>query len=85
MHEVVTLPRHVSGDVKTELQVMRSAHVRSERIEPFGRSNRHRIASYLHDGRLFTLEDTLEFFNLVLELKRTDGETKDIAPFLLVL
>jgi len=24
---------------------------------------------YLHDGRLLTLEDTVEFFNLVLELK----------------
>jgi cytochrome c peroxidase len=26
---------------------------------------------YLHDGRLLTLEDTVEFFNLVLELKLT--------------
>ena len=24
---------------------------------------------YLHDGRLFTLEDTVEFFNIVLQLK----------------
>ena len=28
---------------------------------------------YLHDDRLLTLEDTVEFFNLVLELKLTDA------------
>ena len=31
---------------------------------------------YLHDGRLLTLEDTVEFFNLVLGLK-LDAEEKD--------
>ena len=31
---------------------------------------------YLHDGRLLTLEDTVEFFNLVLELKLTAEEKK---------
>jgi cytochrome c peroxidase len=29
---------------------------------------------YLHDGRLLTLEDTVEFFNLVLGLKLTQDE-----------
>ena len=29
---------------------------------------------YLHDGRLLTLEDTVEFFNLVLQLKLTNEE-----------
>ena len=28
---------------------------------------------YLHDGRLMTLDDTVEFFNLVLGLKLTDA------------
>ena len=28
---------------------------------------------YLHDGRLLTLEDTVEFFNLILETKLTQG------------
>jgi len=37
---------------------------------------------YLHDGRLLTLEDTVEFFNLVLELKLTDAEKKDLTAFL---
>lgn len=40
---------------------------------------------YLHDGRLLTLEDTVEFFNLVLELKLTDKEKADLVAFLRVL
>src|SRR5439155_23781834 len=40
---------------------------------------------YLHDGRLLTLEDTVEFFNLVLELKLTAAEKKDLVAFLRVL
>ena len=37
---------------------------------------------YLHDGRCLTLEDTVEFFNLVLELKLTKEEKKDLVAFL---
>jgi len=37
---------------------------------------------YLHDGRLLTLEDTVEFFNLVLELKLGRQEKEDLAAFL---
>jgi cytochrome c peroxidase len=37
---------------------------------------------YLHDGRLLTLEDTVEFFNLVLRLKLTKEEKKDLVAFL---
>lgn len=37
---------------------------------------------YLHDGRLLTLEDTVEFFNLVLETKLNDQEKKDLVAFL---
>lgn len=40
---------------------------------------------YLHDGRLFTLEDTVEFFNLVLELGLTAEEKQDLVAFLRVL
>jgi cytochrome c peroxidase len=40
---------------------------------------------YLHDDRLLTLEDTVEFFNLVLELKLSAQEKKDLLAFLLVL
>jgi cytochrome c peroxidase len=37
---------------------------------------------YLHDGRCLTLEDTVEFFNLVLELKLTKPEKTDLVAFL---
>lgn len=37
---------------------------------------------YLHDGRLLTLEDTVEFFNLVLERKLSAAEKADLVAFL---
>lgn len=40
---------------------------------------------YLHDDRLLTLEDTVEFFNLVLELKLTSQEKQDLTAFLRAL
>jgi len=40
---------------------------------------------YLHDGRLLTLDDTVEYFNLVLGTKLTDHEKKDLVAFLLAL
>jgi cytochrome c peroxidase len=40
---------------------------------------------YLHDGRLLTLEDTVEFFNLIQELKLTDQEKKDLLAFMRAL
>jgi len=40
---------------------------------------------YLHDGRCLTLEDTVEFFNLVLELKLNAQEKSDLAAFMRAL
>ncbi len=37
---------------------------------------------YLHDGRLLTLEDTVEFFNIIQGLKLTEQEKKDLVAFL---
>ena len=37
---------------------------------------------YLHDGRLLTLDDTVEFFNLVLELQLSKEEKADLVSFL---
>jgi cytochrome c peroxidase len=41
--------------------------------------------TYLHDGRLLTLEDTVEFFNLVQGLKLSDQEKKDLVAFMRAL
>jgi cytochrome c peroxidase len=40
---------------------------------------------YLHDGRLLTLDDTVEFFNLVLGTKLTQPEKQDLVQFLRAL
>jgi cytochrome c peroxidase len=40
---------------------------------------------YLHDDRLLTLDDTIEYFNLILGTKLTDPEKKDLLAFLYTL
>ncbi len=40
---------------------------------------------YFHDGRLPTLEDSVEFFNLILQLKLAREEKKDLVAFLRTL
>jgi cytochrome c peroxidase len=40
---------------------------------------------YLHDDRLLTLDDTVEFFNLVVGAKLTEAEKKDLVAFLRAL
>ncbi len=40
---------------------------------------------YLHDGRLLTLDDTVEFFSLVLELKLNEQDKKDLVAFMRAL
>ena len=37
---------------------------------------------YFHDGRLLTLEDTVEFFNLILETRLTSEEKTQLVAFL---
>ncbi len=37
---------------------------------------------YFHDGRLLTLEDTVEFFNLILETRLTGEEKAQLVAFL---
>ena len=40
---------------------------------------------YLHDGRLPTLDDTVEFFNLILGTKLTGEEKESLVAFLATL
>jgi len=40
---------------------------------------------YLHDGRLMTLADTVEFFNLVLGIKLTQHEKEALVAYMLTL
>jgi hypothetical protein len=50
----------------------------------FGRINSDNT-SYLHDGRLPTLADTVEFFSLVLGVKLTQQEKDDLVAYMLTL
>jgi len=40
---------------------------------------------YMHDGRLLTLEDTVEFFNLIQQLELTDQEKAALVAFMRAL
>ena len=40
---------------------------------------------YFHDGRLLTLDDTVEFFNLALQLRLDSVEKKDLVAYLRAL
>ncbi len=40
---------------------------------------------YLHDGRLLTLEDSVEFFNLILGTRLAEQEKQDLLAFLRAL
>jgi cytochrome c peroxidase len=40
---------------------------------------------YFHDGRLLTLDDVVEFFNLVLQTHLTQSEKRDLLSFLYTL
>jgi cytochrome c peroxidase len=41
-----------------------------------------RAGGYFHDGRLLTLQDTVEFFNLVSELKLGRDEKAALVAFM---
>jgi len=40
---------------------------------------------YMHDGRCLTLDDTIEFFNLIQQLKLSAREKADLVAFLRAL
>lgn len=40
---------------------------------------------YLHDGRLLTLDDTVEYFNIILELQLNKQEKQDLVAFMQAL
>jgi cytochrome c peroxidase len=68
-------PRMINGRMATDDGPIKTFTLRGIKDSP----------PYLHDGRLLTLEDTIEFFNLVLELDLTEREKADLLAFLLAL
>ena len=68
-------PRAINGLVATAQGPIKTFTLRGLKESP----------PYLHDGRLLTLEDTVEFFNIVLELRLSVAEKADIVAYLLRL
>ncbi len=60
--------------------------INDARLNERPRRRRHRLEGpdlgTFTSGRLLTLEDTVEFFNLVLELKLSNKEKSDLVAFL---
>jgi cytochrome c peroxidase len=78
-------PTYIDGRMH-DLQVERFYPGRAEGwIKTFSLRGIKDSPPYFHDGRLPTLEDTVEFFNLILELKLSKEEKKDLVAFLRTL
>jgi cytochrome c peroxidase len=65
-------PQQINGMVATAQGPIKTFTLRGIKESP----------PYLHDGRLLTLEDTVEFFNLILEVRLTEDEKVDLVAFL---
>lgn len=69
-----------------DLQVERFYNGRAEGlIKTFSLRGIKDTPPYLHDGRLLTLEDTVEFFNLILEINLSQKQKTDLVAFLRTL
>jgi cytochrome c peroxidase len=68
-------PQTINGLVATKQGPIKTFPLRGIKESP----------PYFHDGRLLTLEDVVEFFNIVLEVKLTKEEKADLVAFLRVL
>jgi cytochrome c peroxidase len=68
-------PQWVNGMVATAQGLIKTFPLRGIKESP----------PYLHDGRLPTLEDVVEFFNLIQELKLSKEEKVDLVAFLRAL
>ncbi|HLG22121.1 MAG TPA: hypothetical protein VI382_04840, partial [Candidatus Manganitrophaceae bacterium] len=79
-------PPFYTDNLMHDLQVERFYKGRAEgAIKTFPLRGIKDSPPYLHDGRLLTLEDTVEFFNLVTGTQLTEEEKKDLSAFLRAL
>src|SRR5437016_10204755 len=65
-------PRKINGLVATKQGPIKTFPLRGIKESP----------PYFHDGRLLTLEDAVEFFNIVLEIKLDADEKAQLVAFL---
>jgi cytochrome c peroxidase len=65
-------PRTINGLVATKQGLIKTFPLRGIKESP----------PYFHDGRLLTLEDVVEFFNLILETKLNQEEKSQLVAFM---
>ena len=65
-------PQKINGMMATQQGPIKTSPLRGIKESP----------PYLHDGRLLTLEDTVEFFNLILETQLSAEEKKALVAFM---
>lgn len=79
-------PPYYTDNSAHDLQVERFYKGRAEGlIKTFSLRGIKDSPPYLHDGRLLTLEDSVEFFNLILEINLNQDQKNDLVAFLRVL
>jgi hypothetical protein len=62
--------------------VKRQVHHRGGSHQDFHTERPQGFPPYMHDGRLLTLEDTVEFFNIVTDLNLTQKEKEALVAFM---
>ena len=68
-------PRMINGEMASADGPIKTFPLRGIKESP----------TYLHDGRLLTLEDTVDFFNLILGVKLTPQEKTELVAFMRAL
>ena len=77
---------YYTDNLAHDLQVERFYDGRAEGlIKTFALRGIKDSPPYMHDGRCLTLEDTVEFFNLIQGLKLTAQQKKDLVAFMRAL
>jgi cytochrome c peroxidase len=80
MHDLMTERFFKAGTVIADQVVLPDGPIKTFTLRAIKDS-----PPYLHDGRLLTLADTVEFFNLVLGLKLTTQEKESLVAYMLAL
>lgn len=80
MHDLQLERFYRTGEVRNDLVMQPDGPIKTFTLRGIKDS-----PPYLHDGRLPTLADTVEYFNLVLGLKLTTQEKEALTAYLLTL
>ncbi len=85
-YALVPIPARVALDAMETLRcITRMMAVADGATRTFPLRGVKESAPYLHDGRLLTLDDTVEFFNLIVGVQLTTQEKADLVAFLRAL